>query len=181
MNVIETNKEIKVTNKAKLLDVLWIVRQNTGVQKKTSHTSHPGHILPALCVCNQLAPSKLQCAYDALVIRLCVSDTERGELILLHCCMHMQVRPCILSLQQTKQELDWKNWSHVGSSSAFAIHHDPRCSFTFNYSCSLRFVSLVFVSIKQKLVSFVAQLIPLLQYFGVIAETKAKSVECLCS
>lgn len=176
VKVIEINKEIKVTSKAKPLGVFWIVRQNTGVQKGTSHTSHPGHIFPALCVCNQPAPSKSQCACDALVIHSWVSDTECGELILLHCCVDLQVGLCTPSLQHVKKELDWRNWSQEGSSSAFAIHHDPRCSFIFKYSCSLRLVSLVFVSTKQKLVSFVAQLIPLLQYFGVIVETKAKSV-----
>lgn len=164
-----------------LLGVLSIVRQNTGVQERTSHTSYPGHILPALCVCSQPAPSKLQRACDALVIHLRVSDTECGEFILLCCCMDMQVGLCILSLQHTKQELSWRNWSHESSGSAFAIHHDPRCSFTFKYSPSIRFVGLAFASTKQTLVSFVALLIPLLQYFGVIAETKAKSVECLCS
>lgn len=141
-----------------------------------------GHVLPALCVCSQPAPTKSQCTCGALLIRLCVSDTEPGELILLHCWICGYAGGlCILSLQHTKQELDRRNWSHEGSSSVLAIHHDPRCSFTFKYSSSLRFVSLALVSTKHKLVNFVAQLIPLLQYFGVIAETKAKSVECLCS
>lgn len=35
-------KQITVTSKAKLLGVLWIVRQSTCVQKRAFHTSHPG-------------------------------------------------------------------------------------------------------------------------------------------
>lgn len=134
-----------------------------------------------LWACSQSAPPSHSGACDALVIHLCVSDTKHGGLIPLHCCMDVHVGLCILSLQHAKQELDWRNWSCEDSSSAFAIHHDPRCSFTFKYSPSLRFVSLAFVSTKQNLVSFVAQLVPLSQYFGVIAETKAKLAEYLCS